>query len=292
LSYVKLFVYGTLRKHEENHFLLVTGRCLAEQAWVYGELFDTGLGYPSMRPSASQKVYGELYEVHLDQFRDLDELEDYIPGRKDNLYDRVEQDIHTDIGSFNGFVYVSNRDDLLAKQILHGDWKLYRFMDSPPEKVLYYAYGSCMDDERFRLAKVDHFFQRIVGPALLKGYSMKYLLERPDGGRGDIIEDGGRTEGILYELPYEAVAYLFKREGFHGGLYRPVFLDIESEGRIYNNVLSFHVYNKREELAPPAHYAKEILRGAKGRLSEEYLKKLEGNIAALRSKNPLAGQKE
>jgi gamma-glutamylcyclotransferase (GGCT)/AIG2-like uncharacterized protein YtfP/cation transport regulator ChaC len=292
LSYVKLFVYGTLRKHEENHYLLETSRCLAEQAWVYGELYDTGLGYPSMKASTYQKVYGELYEVHLDQFKDLDELEDYIPGRKDNLYDRVEQDIHTDTGSFSGFVYISNRDDLLAKPILHGDWKLYRFMEARPPTVLYFAYGSCMDDERFRLAKVDHFFQQIIGPGTLKGYSMKYLLERPDGGRGDIIEDGGITEGILYRLPYDAVEYLFIREGFHGGLYRPVFLDIKSEGILYKNVLSFHVYNKRDELAPPDHYAAEILRGAKGRLSGEYFKKLEGNIAALRSQSPLAGQKE
>ncbi|SID99607.1 Putative gamma-glutamylcyclotransferase ykqA [Mycobacteroides abscessus subsp. abscessus] len=89
---------------------------------------------------------------------------------------------------------------------------------------------------------------------------MKYLLERPDGGRGDIIEDGGLTEGILYRLPYDAVEYLFIREGFHGGLYRPVFVDIKSEGILHKNVLSFHVYNKRDELAPPGGLAGNISR--------------------------------
>ncbi|CAM3634909.1 gamma-glutamylcyclotransferase [Cytobacillus oceanisediminis] len=277
----KLFVYGTLRKHESNHFVLKGSHCIAEQAWVYGELYDTGLGYPSMKASFDQKVYGELYEVHLDHFTELDELEDYIPGRKDNLYDRVEQTIHTDTGDVNALVYISNRNDLLAEPILHGDWKLYRLMKDKPEKTYYFAYGSCMDDERLRLANVDQHFKTVMGGGVLKGYSMQYLFSREDGGRADIVEDGGVTEGILYELPYEAVEYLFHREGFYGEWYRPAFVNVQVGEDLYTDVLTFHVYNKKGELPPPDHYALEILRGARGRVSEQYYKNLEKQLEKL-----------
>ncbi|MEW9111236.1 MAG: gamma-glutamylcyclotransferase [Cytobacillus gottheilii] len=279
----KLFVYGTLRKHEQNHFLLDDSRCLAQQAWVYGELFDTGLGYPTMKGShLENKVYGELYEINPEQFKELDELEDYIPGDPDNLYNRIEQEIHTDSGIEHAFVYVSNRDDLLVKPIVHGDWKLNRLLERKPDKIFYFAYGSCMDMERFKAAKADQYFRTIRGVGMLKGYSMKYVFPGVDGGRADIVENGGETEGILYEIPYDGVEYLFQREGFYGGWYRPVFVDIDLfDGRRITNVLTFHVYNKKEEIAPPLHYAAEILRGAKGRLSEKYFAQLEEQLKGL-----------
>ncbi|WP_080849166.1 gamma-glutamylcyclotransferase [Cytobacillus gottheilii] len=279
----KLFVYGTLRKHEKNHFLLEKNSCLAQQAWVYGELYDTGLGYPTMKGSdLEHKVYGELYEVKSEQFKDLDELEDFIPGDENNLYNRIELNIHTDSGIHKAFVYVSNRDDLLGKPIVHGDWKLNRLMERKPEKIYYFAYGSCMDMERFKAAKADQFFRTIRGVGLLKGYSMKYVFPGTDGGRADIVENGGETEGILYEIPYEGVEYLFQREGFYGGWYRPIFVDIcLPDGKTITNALTFHVYNKKEEKAPPLHYATEILRGAKGRLSDRYFAQLEEQLKGL-----------
>ncbi|WP_174733087.1 gamma-glutamylcyclotransferase [Mesobacillus harenae] len=274
----RIFVYGTLRKHEKNHSLLENTKCLAEQAWIYGELYDTGLGYPAMKASLHHKTYGEVFEVDKQNLGLLDELEDYIPNRNSNLYERVLQTIYTDSGEMEAEVYVTDRNELLGEPILHGDWKLYHLMEERPEKVLYFAYGSCMDTERFVKAGVDHLFKTNVKPGFLNGYSMKYLFARSDGGRADIIEDGGGTEGIVYEIPYEGVEYLFEREGFLGGWYRPTFVDVVVEKKRLTNVLTFHVYNKRGELAPPNHYAAEILRGARGRLSEEYYSKLEKSI--------------
>lgn len=71
-----LFVYGTLRKYENNHHLLKGSRCLAEQSWAYGELYDSGLGYPAMKPSIDSKVYGEIFEVSKSQLQEIDFLED------------------------------------------------------------------------------------------------------------------------------------------------------------------------------------------------------------------------
>lgn len=277
---IKLFVYGTLRKHESNYFLMNGNKLIAEQAWVYGELYDTGLGYPSMKVQGLEsKVYGELYEINSESISALDELEDYIPGRKENLYNRILQDIHTDTGVVQAFVYVSNKDELLIAPILHGDWKLYRLVDTKPDKILYFAYGSCMDTARFQAANSAQYFEKVRGAGVLKGYSMKYTFAAADGGRADIMEDGGTTEGIVYEIPYDAVAYLYEREGFYAGWYRPTFVDILVEGKkVITNVLTFHVYEKRDELAPPKHYATEILRGAKGRVSEQYYQSLLTNL--------------
>ncbi|WP_081728092.1 gamma-glutamylcyclotransferase [Alkalihalobacillus hemicellulosilyticus] len=40
---VLVFVYGTLRSGEGNHYFLNSSRCVADHAWVYGELYDTGV---------------------------------------------------------------------------------------------------------------------------------------------------------------------------------------------------------------------------------------------------------
>lgn len=275
-----VFVYGTLRKHEKNSSLLEGRRCLAEQAWVYGELYDTGLGYPVMRKSTGQKVYGEVYSIDAETLQKLDILEDYEDGRENNLYDRNEIPIYTDKGVITALVYIENLP-LGKEQIKHGDWKLHNLLRSSPKSLYYFAYGSCMDIERFKQANVDHFFQKVVGPCSLKCYSMKYLFSVHDGGRADIVEDGGVTEGILYEIPFECIEYLFKREGFYTGWYRATFVDVNVGEELYTNVLTFHVYDKKEEQAPPAHYATEILRGAKGRVSDEYYSKLVSELQRL-----------
>lgn len=267
-----VFVYGTLRKHEGNHFLLKGATLISEQSWTLGELYDTGKGYPMLKPSLQHKVFGELYEVREEQLKALDKLEDYQAGRKNNLYDRVVQTVYTDLGKYEAFLYISEKENDI--QISEGDWKVYQLTQQKPETVYYFAYGSCMDMDRFQKAKVDHFFENVVGAGTIENYSMKYLFTASDGGRADIVEDGGHTEGILYECPFDTVDYLFKREGYYTGWYRATFVDVLVNGKSYQNVLTFHVYDKKEEIAPPEHYAVEILRGSKKRVSEKYYKKL------------------
>jgi gamma-glutamylcyclotransferase (GGCT)/AIG2-like uncharacterized protein YtfP/cation transport regulator ChaC len=278
---VKVFVYGTLRKHEKYHNLLKKSHCAAEQAWTYGELFDTALGYPVMRTTEKSKVYGELYEVDEATLEVLDRLEDFVPGREENLYERIEAEIYTDLQRYTAFLYIEKQTGLSNIPISDGDWKLYRLLQTPPKNVYYFAYGSCMDVERFQKAKVEKYFHNVVGACKLDGYSMKYLFQVHDGGRADIMEDGGETEGILYEIPFEGVEYLFEREGFYSGWYRPTFVDVRIKDTLYPNVMTFHVYEKKEEQAPPSHYALEILRGAKGRVSEDYYQNLRMELKRL-----------
>ncbi|HLO11847.1 MAG TPA: gamma-glutamylcyclotransferase [Pseudoneobacillus sp.] len=267
-----VFVYGTLRKNEKNDFLLKDANLISEQSWTFGELFDTGRGYPMMKPTANKKVYGEVYEVSEKELASLDQLENYEVGSKNNLYERVVQTIYTDRGEVQAFLYVSDR--ACVKEITSGDWKIYQFLNKKSEKIYYYAYGSCMDVERFHKAGVGHFFEKVVGAGILYNYSMKYLYSTHDGGRADIVEQGGKTEGILYETPFEAVEYLFKREGYYIGMYRATFVDVTVNDKLYQDVLTFHVYDKKNEAAPPEHYATEILRGSRNRVSEDYYKNL------------------
>lgn len=157
---MKVFVYGTLRKHEGNHALLKSAVLIAQQAWIYGELFDTGYGYPAMKRSEQGKVYGELYEIDQAILSKLDDLEEYKADREDNLYERVEAQIFTDNGEYSGLVYIEKKEGLGKELIPHGDWKLYQLLNKKPASIYYFAYGSCMDVERFEKAQVAHLLKK------------------------------------------------------------------------------------------------------------------------------------
>jgi gamma-glutamylcyclotransferase (GGCT)/AIG2-like uncharacterized protein YtfP len=121
-----VFVYGTLRRHEENHHYLQKAQRGPAPCWTYGQLFDTGYGYPAMVDSGTERVYGELYLVTPAELKALDELEDYYGEGCDNLYDRVRRTIHTDRGEVDAYVYVWAKETDGFQPIPSGDWKLYR----------------------------------------------------------------------------------------------------------------------------------------------------------------------
>lgn len=123
-----VFVYGTLRKHERNHYLLKDAPIVAEQCWTDGKLFDSGLGYPFLAQSKSYRVMGELYLVTDKELQTLDRLEGYEGPGKNNYYNRVVQSIQTNIENLQAFVYVlpDERLPLNMVTIESGDWCTYR----------------------------------------------------------------------------------------------------------------------------------------------------------------------
>ncbi|BDH61924.1 branched-chain alpha-keto acid dehydrogenase [Lysinibacillus sp. PLM2] len=123
---VKVFVYGTLLKGEENAYYLNNATCIEEHCWIFARLFDTGYGYPAITLASNNRTYGELYEVSESDLPLLDELEDYIEGAPNNLYERVLQEIYTEKGIISAFVYIANQDGLLKREIPEGDWRKYR----------------------------------------------------------------------------------------------------------------------------------------------------------------------
>ncbi|OIJ16439.1 hypothetical protein BKP37_05995 [Anaerobacillus alkalilacustris] len=272
-----VFVYGTLRQHEVNHRLLKEAKCISRQCWTNGILYDTGYGYPAMVPSPRQKVYGELYEVSAEQLHRLDELEGYKGVGKGNHYDRITQVIHSDFATTEAYVYVYSRSHQCDfPEIRFGDWKCHRYLQQ--DELLYFAYGSCMDDKRFQEAGVKQQFEAIVGCGVAENYSLAYTRKSHDGGRADLIESMDHVEGKVYQITSETLSYLFRREGVTAHIYRPSFIDVTINHKTYRNVLTFLVVDKEEEVAPPPHYATEILRGANGFVSDRYYHKLADDL--------------
>jgi gamma-glutamylcyclotransferase (GGCT)/AIG2-like uncharacterized protein YtfP len=276
-----VFVYGTLRKHECNHYLLKEAILVAEQAWTKGALFDTGYGYPAVKESSREKVYGEVYLVTDEQLSRLDHLEGYEEGADNNLYNRKQQVIKHDRGETKAYIYTiaEDKENMLRKQIKLGDWKEWHLQKQ--DSILYFAYGSCLDDDRFKRANVHHLFQKMVGRGVLNGYTLRFSKKLPDGGRADIVEEGGVVEGKLYEINQDCLAYLYRREGVNSNIYRPAFVDLTLNGELVKNVVTFTVVEKEPETAPPSHYSEEIIRGGLGVLSDSYMNRIKEHITIL-----------
>lgn len=273
----RVFVYGTLRKHESNHRYMNEATCVFRHAWTFGSLYDTGCGYPAMTASHLNRVYGEIYEINIELLKRLDWLEGYNGEGKNNEYDRRLQTIFTDFGQMEAFVYVYSPEQVNGLvRIELGDWKCHLYLQQP--ELLYFAYGSCMDDERFRQAGVKSQFERVLGCGVATNYSLVYSWKSHDGGRADLIESEQNVEGKVYQISQQGLNYLFKREGVHASIYRPAFIDLTINGQLYTNILTFIVIDKQEETAPPKQYAIEILRGAKGIVSTNYYKKLQEDL--------------
>lgn len=117
-----VFVYGTLRKGECNHFLLSKAKLVLPHCWTYGILYDTGEGYPCMLPHKQQRVVGEVYAVSDQELECLDELEDYYGPGKDNLYERIIQFVYTEDRKYLAQLYVYVHEITDLKIIESGDW--------------------------------------------------------------------------------------------------------------------------------------------------------------------------
>lgn len=283
---MKIFVYGTLRKGERNAHHLDGMTCLCENAWTKGVLCDTQRGYPAMflnESGKSQNVYGEVYDINEDILKVIDTLEGYVPGQKNNLYERITVKVYTDCMEMldEAITYVSGSSLQYSrdKTIPLGDWRVYTYLGNP--ELYYFAYGSCMDDERFKIANVHKYFTDVIGRGVLEGYEMKFSRNSTDGGKADITECvKAQTEGIVYMVPEEAIDYLYKREGVYTNMYRPAIVSVFSGGEPYD-VLTFIGLDKQPETAPTELYATEIIRGATGILSESYIEQLKSRMGKL-----------
>ncbi|MFG6114937.1 gamma-glutamylcyclotransferase [Halobacillus sp. MO56] len=269
-----LFVYGTLRKHQPNHFHLNHAELVSEQASTTGRLYEGPSYYPVLLEEDAV-VFGELYQVDEATLAIVDELEGFQEDGEDNLYDRKIKEVETDLGNYQAYVYYLSpkRKEMAETEILYGDWKVHELLKK--DEVTYFAYGSCMDAERFKLAGVDHYFHQKLGRGVLEGYRLLFSHHVHDGGRADIMEADNHVEGVLYRTPLDAVEYLFKREGVEAGHYRPTVVDIKQDGKQLKDVLTFYVLDKKSDLSPPFHYAEEIHRGAASCLSDDYMNYLE-----------------
>lgn len=124
------FVYGTLMRGESNHAVAARhGLADVRTGSVSGDLFDTGAGYPAMRPTTGPgRVYGELL-VPMDfesALQSMDALEGY-EGEDDpaNLYDRRLIEVTLDDGGSTclAWIYVYAQDLAPHTRIASGRWR-------------------------------------------------------------------------------------------------------------------------------------------------------------------------
>ncbi|MFS0654278.1 gamma-glutamylcyclotransferase [Bacillus sp. 179-C3.3 HS] len=270
-----IFVYGTLLRHEVHHKEYMNeGTLLAKSASIKGKLYVTSDGTPACVVEEDGMVYGELYEVSSDTLHRISLVEEG--------YDKQALDVMTDQGQKKALVFTLPKPKIEGmQQIESGSWKEYKLWQSKSSTFYYFAYGSCMDDARFKLANVDHYFKRIIGGGTLKQFTTRFTLLRHDGSRADMVEDGGETEGVLYEVPFDAIRYLYKREGVNERTYRPAFVDVKIGDRTYEDCVTFLVQQKSKEVAPPDHYRHEIEKGADRYLSEAFCKKIRSHMDSL-----------
>ena len=71
----RVFVYGTLKREEPNHYILenVKGKFI-DRATIKGTMYDLG-AFPGIRLEGDGTIYGEVFEVEGDGIRPLDRLE-------------------------------------------------------------------------------------------------------------------------------------------------------------------------------------------------------------------------
>ncbi|WP_179134039.1 gamma-glutamylcyclotransferase [Halobacillus massiliensis] len=279
-----LFVYGSLCKNQRNHHFLKEAQLVSEQAWINGSLYSGKSYYPLLVKNEDELVYGELYNVDETKLKEIDKLEGYHPSDPSSLFTREKVKVSSEYFTNEAFTYFASPHVEKVKKIDHGDWKVEQQLKR--DKLYYFAFGSCMDQERFIQGKVEHHFQNVAGSAVLKGYQLAFGHHLKDGARADVRENRKEeVEGVLYHIEIDAVDYLYMREGVNKQHYRPTIVDVEYNDETIQ-ALTFTVLEKKEDMAVPLHYAKEIYRGASKYLSSAYVDRI---VQKFTIDNPVEG---
>jgi gamma-glutamylcyclotransferase (GGCT)/AIG2-like uncharacterized protein YtfP len=113
---IKVAVYGTLRKNQGNHRLLVDSKFLGEGT-TGGIMYSMG-GFPAVDITGDKEIKIEVYSVDEQTLNRLDGLEGYP-----HFYNRSE--IKTPYGA--AWIYHIDKKELLNYPLIQsGDWVEYR----------------------------------------------------------------------------------------------------------------------------------------------------------------------
>ncbi|MGK7887740.1 MAG: gamma-glutamylcyclotransferase [Leptolyngbyaceae cyanobacterium] len=130
----------------------------------------------------------------------------------------------------------------------------------------YFAYGSCMCPVDLKRSLGESTHPYVIGPAYLNGYRLGFYhrSQKRNCGALDIVRDGTSVvHGVLYQLPDHLAPRLDDREGVHMGCYRRETIQVECQGRYYDDVQTYSVVDKLPvELAPNDWYFEVVMRGA------------------------------
>ncbi|TCS84506.1 gamma-glutamylcyclotransferase [Tepidibacillus fermentans] len=286
----RVFVYGTLREGESNHFLIKDYVQSSQKAIMRGWMVNLG-SYPAVI-TGKGIILGELIELNNPEeaFAVMDRLEEYYgKGSEMNYYDRIETTVMTEDGKQeNCEVYVfpeREKEDLTRKFpfIVNGDWK----NRDQETHFLYFAYGSSMSRNSLR-NDVPEF--EVIGKAELVNYQVAFTRysHHRKGGVADIVsQPGTKMEGILYLIPIENLENLDAREEASPHLVNPIYKRIKVNVKIDGldlPVYTYEVVNKSEKEIPPSDKYMGLIMEGSDLLSEEYRKKLKEHMEELKMK--------
>ena len=212
----QVFVYGTLLPEQSNHRLIEQYVVHRQHGQVGAILFDNG-AFPYAMLSDNHVAVGEWLsfrdEDRQEVMRRLDQLEGYSgEGYANNHYDRViVKDLVKDV---EGWVYMVHPDSPRGKRIaeqypviVSGNW-------TKREKMLYFAYGSCMSADSFLYTCPD---ARREGVGFLPNHRMMFATNnrrRLDSGVATVVQDKKeKVMGALWQVNDNDHRALRRREG-------------------------------------------------------------------------------
>ncbi|WP_404459390.1 gamma-glutamylcyclotransferase [Oceanobacillus kapialis] len=264
-----LFIYGDLRTEKNALLINQEATSVDEQVWTSGKLYDDN-GKAYLAEDTNALTYGELVEINEENLTELENEFNWTLSTVDVYASTGEQ--------YKANMYEENKliGDKL-EEVPFGDWKVYCYLKN--ENLYYFAYGSCMDDNRFKMANVDQYFTSIAGKGVLENYGFRFTRSSEDGGKADIIVSHmEKVEGVVYKVPLEAIDYLYEREGVYRKRYRPTIIKLTLNHGETIEGITFVSVDKDPETKPTERYANEILRGAAEILSPSYVARIRSHI--------------
>ncbi len=137
-------------------------------------------------------------------------------------------------------------------------------MTSPNDTVLYFAYGSNADPERFR-ARVGEWRSR--RPAWLEDHRLRFSGSvRSEGGGGAVVDPqpGSRVAGVLFEITREQLAAMDREEFDRTRDTSRTGRRVSRSVRTGRGVVDAEIYTVEDDgsrRAPSARYLRHILDG-------------------------------
>jgi len=117
----KLFVYGTLLEGFGNWQWALYGKAkLLGKTKISGNFTMVSLGgFPGVIPEGNTDIYGEVYEVNDQVYKDIEHLEDYP-----HFYDKME----VDTAHGKAEMYILPQKYLNYPKVESGNWKEHEIL--------------------------------------------------------------------------------------------------------------------------------------------------------------------
>jgi len=138
-------------------------------------------------------------------------------------------------------------------------------------EVLYFAYGSCMDEIDFKRT-VGEF--KTLGSATLMNYRLAFSLygKSRGGGVADVIPSAGEeVQGVLYSFDSKWLEHLDEREGVPDKVYERIEVEVSHNGKNIKCYTYQVVEKEDQEIAPALPYLQLMRNGLEKHAQKEYL---------------------